>query len=135
MRVLTNSPYVALVTALLLLHRLDAGVEVRERRGHWTLQVRKRPVGNVLPVLDGFAKARGWIASRRTTGGLDAAGLLDVLEHTGIAVLVAGRAVLAEPFFNHLRREAEEMDIYDAIEPLAEALSDHLHALPAHDER
>ena len=135
LRLLMNAPYVGMATALLLLHRLDSGrIEVRERRGRWMVRVRRRRVGALLPVLDGFARASGHVASRRPDAGVAAGTLLQILEQLGMAALVAGRAVLAEPFFGYLRREAEELQVYGALQPLASALSDHLHTLPRHEE-
>jgi hypothetical protein len=132
LRLLTNAPYPALTTALLLLHRLDAGrVQIVEQQGRWIVRLGGGPRGDLLSVLDGFALERSWIPCRRQQGAVDASMLLGLLEQLDIAALVAGRAVLAEPFFTRLRREAEEMEVRARLQPLAELLSDHLHQLPA----
>jgi len=132
LRLLMNAPYPALVTALLLLHRLDAGrAQIAERNGRWRVCLGEASLGDLLSVLDGFAATRGWIPCRRQQGGVGAAALLEVLQQLDVATVVAGRAVLAEPFFTRLRRDAEEMEVRTRLQPLAEALSDHLHRLPA----
>lgn len=126
-RLLMNAPYPALLAAALLAHRLGPGLSLVERKGRWTVRANDRRCGGLLEVLDAFARSRGWLPSRRPKGGIDDASLLHLLEHLGIAVVVARRAVLAESFFALLRREAEEMEVFSLLEPLAEALSDFLH--------
>ena len=128
LRLLSRSPWPTLVAATLLAHRLDPGaLAVVERRGRWTVRVHDRPRGELLPLLDAFATQRGWLACRRRQGGIDAADLLALLEALGIALVVARRAVLCEPFFGQLRREPEEMELFAGLEPLAGALADFLH--------
>jgi len=131
LRLLTNAPYPALATSLLLLHRLDAGrAQIVEQEGRWTVRLGDAPHGELLTVLDGFAAARGWISCRRQQGGVNASMLLGILVQLDVATVVAGTAVLAEPFFTRLRRDAEEMEVRAKLQPLAEMLSDHLHQLP-----
>jgi hypothetical protein len=135
LRLVTNAPYPALVTALLLLHRMDAGrVDVVEQAGRWLVRLGGEPRGDLLSVLDGFAVAQGWTPCRRQQGGVDAPTLLRLLERLGIAAHVSGGVVLAEPFFTRLRREAEEMEVRDRLQPLTERLSDHLHQLHSAEE-
>lgn len=135
-RALMNAPYVALVTALLLLHRTspDSLCVVRRRNG-WRVLRRGRVLGPVLELLDRFAASRGWIPSRRIAGGLGLGPFLAGLETAGIAHVLGGDvAVLAERLFHRLRTDPEEMEVHALLLPLADVLEGWLQEARPLDE-
>jgi hypothetical protein len=130
LRLLMHAPYVALVAAVLWLHRLDPGVvEVREDKRGWRLRHRRRDLGELLAVLDEVALARGWLPCRRREGGVPPAVLVAVLEVMGIASTVGSRLVLAERLFQQLDHEPEELEVAERLRPLAEAVEAALETL------
>jgi hypothetical protein len=130
LRLLLHAPYAALMTAVLLLHRQRPElIEVIRMKVGWSIRYRRERLGSVLDVVDDFAAARGWLASRRVGTGLDAEALLGLLETLGIATIGGRRALLHEQFFARLRTEAEEMEVADRLAPLAASLDAHLEAV------
>ncbi|MBT3218424.1 MAG: hypothetical protein HN348_04980 [Proteobacteria bacterium] len=127
-RLLMHSPYAALITALLLLHRQrPRGPCPEHHHGHWTIIREKDQREPLLDVLDRFAQYRGWLCSRAPKTG-QAKNLLDALEALGIATRIGPAALLAERFFAQLRSEAEEMEVHVQLAPLAEAFDAWLAA-------
>src|SRR5678815_2149365 len=121
LRLLVHAPYAALVAALLLVHRRAPGrLSVQMRRGGVEVRLADRPAGDLLEVLDAFARSRGWAVSRRRLGGLRSASWLQVLESVGIVATVGheggGAVVLAERFFAQLRTDAEEIEVHQHLE-------------------
>lgn len=128
-RLVLHAPYVSLVVALLLAHRLSPqGLALRSRGGQWVVRRGYGYLGPVLPLLDRFARQRGWVVARRPRGGLGAHALVRALEHVGLAEAAGPYAVLSERFFGQLRAEAEEMELHEHLRGLAEALEEHLMA-------
>ena len=122
-RVLMNAPYIALVSAVLLLHRTSPEtLSLQKRRGKWKILRRGRPLGDALILLDAFAESRGWVPCRRVSGGLTLDPLLAGLEVIGIAHVLGDVAVLAERLFHSLRTDPEEMEVHALLLPLADAL-------------
>lgn len=129
-RLLTNSPYVALVMALLLVHRRHpsaGGLEYTS--GTWKVRRGRTDLGRLFDVLDAFAGHRGWLASRRTHGGLDEALFVSLLERVGLLVSLEGRAVLDDAFFEQLASEEEEQVIFAQLDPLSRSLGEFLATL------
>ncbi len=123
MRTVMHSPYVALVTALMLLHRVcSERVEIVLRHQEWEVRYEGKRLGSPLLVLDRFAWSRGWVPCRRPVGGLPFRTLVRVLEGLEIAIVVGRHAVLAERFFYQLRSAPEEMELHARLVPLIEAL-------------
>ena len=128
LRTLLCAPYPALLGALLLLHRLRPDrVDVVQRSAGWEVRWRGRRRGGLLSLLDAFGRSRGWAVSRRS-GGLDAGVLIRSLEAVGIAWVGEKRVVLEEKFFGQLRRQPEELEVFEQLQPLAVALEDWLDA-------
>lgn len=124
LRLLASAPYVAMLMALLLLHRRQSlPVSLTMWHGGWVVRRKRQSLGTFLRVLDAFALSRGWLPCRRRTGGMEGARLLDVLETVGMLTHTGDHVVLAEGLFGQLRREAEEMEIANRLEPLVEAMA------------
>lgn len=120
LRVLMHAPYPALAVALLLLHRQRHDLAVVRDAGGIAVRVGRVRLGDLLKMCDAFAAALGHVVCRRSEGfGSDA--LVHVLEALGLGVVVGGRVVLDERFFVQLRVEAEELEVYERLLPLAQA--------------
>lgn len=127
MRVLHNTPYVALTTAILLAHRQHPHQLVVHRSdGRWRVVWGKDSRGPLLPFLDAFGRTRGWVVARRPAGGLPDAALFDALEALGIVSVLGRQAVLSEKFFGQLRTAPEESEVHARLLPLAAALEGFL---------
>ena len=130
LRVLLHAPYAAMMVSLLLLHRQRPDlVELIRMKVGWSVRYRRERLGGVLELLDDFAGAHGWLASRRGNGGLGSGTLLDLLETLGIATIGGRRALLNEQFFTRLRAEAEEMEVFERLSPLAAHLEAYLETV------
>ncbi|TNE85653.1 MAG: hypothetical protein EP330_24695 [Deltaproteobacteria bacterium] len=130
LRLLASSPYVTMLIAMLLLHRRQAlPVSLSMWHGGWVVRRKRQSLGGFLKVFDAFALSRGWLPSRRRTGGMEAARLLDVLETIGMITHTGDHVVLAEGFFGQLRREAEEMELATRLEPMVEAMASWIAAV------
>ena len=126
-RIVSNMPYATLLCALGLLHRLDSpNLQLRRRRGRWELRYRGRPAGELLDVLDDFARSRAWLPIRRRTGGVTTDDLIETLSSIGLMVCIGDLTTIDETFFTHLRTEAEEMEVAQRLAPLAEAIGSWL---------
>ena len=130
LRLITNSPYVTLTVALLLIHRgQPENLRVHRSRGRWRVRWKKRNIGALLQVMDRFAARRGYTVLRRPKGGLPDAALLDMLESVGIASTLGKQAVLSERFFGQLREAPEESEVFALLRPLVQTFEDDLGAL------
>lgn len=132
-RVVRSAPYPAMVVALLLLHRNhDPAVDVRQVHGTWQVRRHGKRLGELLPVLDGFVAAQGWVASRRPHGGLGATTFVGLLERLGLVVTVRDRLVLDDTFFHRLRDDDEGALLGTGLAALGDRLGgwlDHLRAV------
>lgn len=130
-RLVRHSPYVTLLTGLLLLHRArPQELDLMNERGRWMVRRHRRKLGYLLEVLDAFAHSRGWLTSRRLHGALDGSVLVGILTHLGLIHTTDTRAVLDEGFFHRLRHD-EEVALHAQIEPISAAIADWLESLPA----
>jgi hypothetical protein len=133
-RLLTHAPFVSLLVALLLVHRLEGGrAEVIHERGAWWVRSRRRRLGPVLEVLESFAQARGWLVSRLPTARFGADALIGLLDRTGLALRMPERVMLDDAAFHQLRMD-EEAVIGARLDTLGRALLDHIEALSARKE-
>ena len=123
-RLLSNAPYPAMTTALLLLHRREPARALKWRRGGFGLRLGDDTV-DLLDVIDGFAASRGWIVSRRRRG-LGSGALVAVLEAAGVATATGDFAVLSERFFAQLRTDPEEGPLHDRLSALCDAMASWL---------
>lgn len=126
LRTLLCSPYPALITAILLLHRQRSDrFEVVRGTDGWEVRWGRKRLGPLLGLCDRFGRSRGWAVSRRP-GGIDGGTLVRSLEVLGIAWITGKRAVLEERFFGQLRRSPEEFEVFEQLQPLAMAIDDWL---------
>lgn len=132
LRVLMNSPYFTMVTALLLAHRASSDrIQVVRRGPRWEVMVSDQSYGDLLVFADSFARHRGWIPSRRVSGGVTSGTVIGLLDALGIATVFDDLTVLDETFFDLLRTDAEEMEVGGELEPLAMAMGDYLAGIRA----
>jgi hypothetical protein len=123
LRLVMHAPYPSIITAILLLHRLQPeGFSLRKVRGRWVIGDHPKRSAELLATLDAFALDRGWVVSRNTRLGLDAQQVLAVLGALGIVALLSNRAVLDDRFFYLLRTDAEHMEVHRVLQPLTENL-------------
>ncbi|MCA9568355.1 MAG: hypothetical protein KC656_10950, partial [Myxococcales bacterium] len=128
-RVLMHAPYASMVAALLLVHRQQPHqLVVHRSKGRWRVRWGEEVRGPLLPFLDAFGLARGWVVARRPAGGLPDAALLDALEALGVVSVFGRQAVLSERFFGQLRTAPEESEVHARLAPLASALESWLGA-------
>lgn len=127
-RLLMNAPYPAIIAALLLLHRREPGAfSVESRAGMWFVSYRGKPVGKLLSMVDSFGASRGWLPCRRRVGGLAAADVLDAMDALGVVHVLGDIVVLSEVVFHRFRAEPEDVEVYEALRPLADVLETWLH--------
>jgi hypothetical protein len=130
LRALERIPHLAVLGALLLLHRRTRGaLELRLRGDRVRLAWRRRDLGPLLDVADTCMRRRGWTVSRRFRGGLGAESFVDVAEGLGIAHRVGPRLVLQEDFAWRLREEPEDREVHVRLQSLADLLMSELDAL------
>jgi hypothetical protein len=120
-RLLSNAPFPAIATALLLLHRRDPSHAIRSRRGGYGFRMGEDTI-DLLDAIDAFAHSRGWLVSRRRRG-LSSGALVAVLEAVGVVVPSGDLAVLSERFFAQLRSDPDEQALYERLLALCDALS------------
>jgi hypothetical protein len=134
LRVLCNVPHLALLCALLVLHR-QAGPRVEVLIVDGELRVLRigEDLGELLGVLDSFAHAQGWIVARRARrvrGALRGHDLARVLEALGVAVTVRDRLLLEERFFVRLRSEPEDRELHQRLKPLVDRMLGWIEEYP-----
>ncbi len=123
LRVLGQVPHLAMLTALLILHR-QGGPRVEVSQGEGGLRVLRvgEDLGDAFSVLDAFAEGQGWTVARRARGGLRAEDLARILQALGVAVTVRDRLLLEEGFFARLRAEPEDRELHQQLRPLVDRL-------------
>lgn len=129
-RLLTRSPYIAMITAILMMSRLtDHPAQVTRRQGEWLLTRGRHRYGGVLHALDAFARHRGWHPSRLPHAGLSAEVLIGLLTRLEIAVPTDRGVQLEDNLFRQLREPGELREAGRALEAIAGAVDhwlDHL---------
>ncbi len=132
LRVLAQVPHLALVAALLVLHR-QAGPRVEVVQGDGGLRVLRvgEDLGELLGLVEAFAIDQGWAVSRRARGGLRAEDVVRVLQALGVAVVVRDRLLLEEGFFARLRAEPEDRELQQRMRPLVDRLLAWIEELKA----
>lgn len=120
LRLVTHSPFPAMLIALLLLHRRGVPVRIERRGEPWHVRVRGKVRGTLMEVLDAFATDQGWRVCRRRRGGLVAQQLLEGLGALGMVTMLGELAVLDESFFARLTREVEQLEVHEQLTPLTD---------------
>lgn len=129
-RAASRSPYVALLTALLLLPRLtDRPPTLRRVHGRWEVTRGRIRHGAVLDVLDAFAARRGWHTSRFPQAGLDADVLVSLTVRLGLAVPTDDAVWLDDHAFHALRHDDDARALATPLEALAASLDGWLSGL------
>lgn len=133
-RALSRAPAIAVVAAILLLHRLrpERLSLVRGAAG-WGVPVGLQDPVPLAVFLERFASGRGWLWSTRlgsdgAAEGLACDALLTTVFAIGIATPIGRIAVLSEALFERLTREDLEPEVIHALRRLAEVLDDELDA-------
>jgi hypothetical protein len=132
LRLMTHTPVVSLLVAMLLLARKES-VDLRIQGGDegYTVSWGNQSVGPLLEVMEGFSRDQGWVVVRPANGGLLATALIATCEDLGLVAKVRTRVVLAEPVFLRLQEDIESRLAYESLLPL----EDRLHAwLDNHEE-
>jgi hypothetical protein len=132
LRAVMHTPYISLVTALLLLHRYRPEVFGLHQLGStWEIHYRQEVVGELLEVLDAFCLDVGMVVCRHAKGGLSGGQLLDILSSLDISTCLGGLGILSERFFVRLRQDAEEIEVHMLLQPLMGALDEWLASVEA----
>ncbi|MCK6520508.1 hypothetical protein L6R49_03615 [Myxococcota bacterium] len=121
LRAVSNVPHLALITALLILHRRPGWRRVlRLRDGSLELWRGRKRVGELLLLLDELCSEQGWLVIRRPRAGVTGEQLAEILQGLGVARRVGDQLVLDEAFFVRLQTEVEDRQVYDLLQPLAD---------------
>jgi hypothetical protein len=132
LRFLSRVPHAALTAALLLAHRRLGSPWSLQRRNARTEVLRGREIlGDLLEVLDGYMRARGWLVSRLPRRGLSSGDLIELLEGLGVVTCLSRKVALREDFFARLQTEIEDREVYESLQPVEDALVRYLEELPA----
>jgi hypothetical protein len=125
LRLLTHTPAVSLLTALLVLDRKESTeLKIAESGEGLHLTWARQPQGELMDVMERFCVDQGWLVCRPSCGGLQARDLVNLCADVGLASWVGKRVVLDEQFFVRLQEDAEVRLAYEGVEPL----EDRLHA-------
>jgi hypothetical protein len=116
-RAVQNAPAVALLTALGLLDRRGR-VRVRSQGSDLSVESGGRAVSFSLLVRT-LAHSRGWFY---LGGGLEWGELAELTDSIGVLTRIESRITLDEAFFHRLQTDPEHRGLYEALQPLAEAL-------------
>ncbi len=123
MRLLTHTPAFSLLAALLLMdRRRDLPVRLVDKGGGPLVLWADKEIGPLVPVLDDFCQARGWLCSRPLRGGLDGPTLEAAARALHISTRAGKRIILEEALFVRLQEDVESRLTYEALLPLADRL-------------
>ena len=123
LRALENIPHVAMLAALLIAHRRQAGrIVLKVSDGAVLIRVGRQDRGELLSLLDEFCSEQGWLVSRRSRSDLDGEALVDVVERLGVCARVRSAVVMSETFFVRLQDDVEHHELYQQLLPLADRL-------------
>jgi hypothetical protein len=132
LRAVMHSPYIAMLTGLLLLHRYRPEVcELVQKGRRWEIHYGQQVVGELLEVLDAFCLDVGMVVCRHRKGGLTGSQLIDIVSSLGICSCLGGLGILSERFFVLLREDAEEIEVHMLLQPLMGALDEWLTSIEA----
>ena len=136
MRLLSNTPALALYSGLLLLaRRAGSNLTIEDSGAGPEIHHRRRQIGPLLSVLEAFAAGQGWVCSRPTRGGLDGSVLEAVARTLGIGTRAGRRLVLDERLFVQLQEDPEAHLTYEQLRPLVDRLDAWLAGLDVDEER
>jgi len=125
LRLLTHTPAVGILTAMLVLDRKEsAEMKIVDGKMGPTASWGPNQLGPLLDVMERFCTDQGWLVCRPSAGGLAARDLIDLCADVGIASWVGKRVVLDEQLFVRLQEDAEARLAYEGLQPL----EDRLHA-------
>ncbi len=130
-RALAHIPHLAMLVALLQLHRRSGGeLAVSVQGTRLDLRIKRRRYKDLLFHLDEFCSMQGWLVSRRLRGGLSGEQLAEVLEALGIALRVGNGLVLEEAFFLRLQSDVEDHELFERLGPLGDRVVRFLEQWP-----
>ena len=129
-RALENIPHLAMLGALLIVHRRQAGsIVLQVADGSVHVRLGRRECGELLALLDEFASEQGWLVSRRVRAEMNGERLIEVFERLRLSVRVRGCVVMAEQFFIRLQEDPEHHELFRRLLPLADRLSGFMEGL------
>jgi hypothetical protein len=132
LRAVMHSPYIAMVTGLLMLHRYRPELCALVKQGsRWEIHYGQQVVGELLEVLDAFCLDVGMVVCRHRKGSLDGVQLIDLVCGLGVCSCLGQLSILSERFFVLLREEAEEIEVHMLLQPLMGALDEWLASIEA----
>ncbi len=132
LRLISRVPHAALTVALALAHRrLGSPWALRPRSGRVDVQRGRESLGDLIAVLDGYMRGRGWLVARYGRGSLGGGELIDLLEQLGVLTGLSRHIALREDFFERLQTELEDRELYGALRPVEDDLVRYLEELPA----
>ena len=130
-RFLSQVPYATLTAGALLAHRRSAAPwRLLRHGGRVEIARGDEPLGDLLGVLDGYMKSRGWLVSRHPRRGLESAELVELMEGLGVVVGLSHEMALSEDFFARMQSEAEDRELYAGLGPVEDSLVRYLEELP-----
>ena len=130
LRAVMHSPFVGLLTALLLLHRYRPDVlGLACTGGRWEVSYGGETIGEMLDILEAFCVDVGMVVCRSRTTGLRAGDLIDIAAGLGLCTCIGQLAILSEAFFAQLREDAEEIEVHMLLQPLMGALDEWLSSI------
>jgi len=125
LRALTHAPALALLAVALLAGRRGADrpqLRVAGPDDPPVLRRCGRDEGPLLPLMERFAEAQGWVVLRPPCGGLSDPELASLAEELGLATRASGRLLLDEALFARLQEDPECRLVYEALLPLEDRL-------------
>jgi len=132
LRFLSRVPHAALTVALLMAHRrVGSPWTLLRHSGRADVWRGREALGDLLDVLDGFMKSRGWLVARHPRQSLSASELIELLERLGVVTCLSRQIALREDFFTRLKTEAEDRELYESLLPVEDTLIRHMESLQA----
>lgn len=132
LRLISRVPHAALTVALTLAHRrVGSRWALRPRSGRVDVQRGRESLGDLIAVLDGYMRHRGWLVARHGRGSLGGGALVSLLEQLGVVTSLSRHVALREDFFERLQTEVEDRELYESLRPVEDALVSYLEGLPA----
>ena len=127
----TNIPFVAMATALLLLDRRgNLPISIHRNASGPVVKHQNQVLGTLSDILESMAEGKGWLVSRQTRAEPNAL-LGDLLVGLGIGDRLAQRLVLDETFFVRLKEEPEDQEVASKLVFLEDLLQRHIEEMVA----